>query len=110
MNDMNDLRTALFDTLRGLQNKEDPLDIERAKAINDTAQTIINTAKVEVDFCRATGQVIASGFLPTALPKPASGEQPPALPAPDSGEQRTATGTKTVTQVPAATITQHRLR
>lgn len=98
MNDINALRTALFDTLRGLQNKEDPLDVDRAKAINETAQTIINTAKVEVDFCRTTGQAIASGFLPPALPKP------------ETGEKQTPTGTKTVTQVPGATITNHRLR
>jgi hypothetical protein len=96
MNDINALRTALFDTLRGLQNKEDPLDIERAKAINDTAQTIINSAKVEVDFCRTTGQVSTSGFLAAALPAPAG--------------EKTATGTKTTIQVPGGSITQHRLR
>jgi hypothetical protein len=98
MNDINALRTALFDTLRGLQSKEDPLDIERAKAINDTAQTIINSAKVEVDFCRTTGQVFTSGFLASAQPALA-------------GDLTvTATGTKQITKVPGASITQHRLR
>ena len=96
MNDINALRAALFDTLRGLQDKKDPLDIERAKAINDTAQTIINSAKVEVDFCRTSGQVSTSGFLTAALPAP-------------PGEP-TSTGIKHITQVPGGSITQHRLR
>ncbi len=98
MNDINTLRTALFETLNGLRNKEAPLDLDRAKAINDTAQTIINTAKVEVDFCRVTGQTVSSGFMPQALSK-----EP-------VGDQHTATGTKTVTQLPGATVTQHRIR
>lgn len=96
MNDINALRDALFDTLRGLQNKQTPLDIERAKAINETAQTIINSAKVEVDFCRTTGEVSTSGFLAVALPAPAGG--------------KTATGTKLITNVPGGSITQHHLR
>lgn len=94
MNDINALREVLFDTLRGLKNKEDPLDVDRAKAINETAQTIINTAKVEVDFCRTTGQTIASNFIPEKV----------------GGETPTRTGTKAVTQVTGGTITQHRLR
>lgn len=73
-NDINALREALFDTLRGV--KEGKLDLDKAKAINETAQTIINTAKVEVDFMRQTGATVASGFLPVPadakpqLPKP----------------------------------------
>ena len=98
MNDINALRTALFDTLRGLQNKEDPLDIERAKAINETAQTIINSAKVEVDFARTTGQAVISGFLPLAALKPSS------------NEQQTANGTKQTTQIPGGSVTTHRMR
>lgn len=77
-NDIAELRSHLFDTLRGLKNGE--MDIDRAKAINDTAQTIINSAKVEVDFVRATGAK-GSGFL---LP----GESKPPLPP-------GVTGTKT---------------
>jgi len=97
MNDIKALRSALFETLNGLRNKQDPLDIERAKAINETAQTIINTAKVEVDFYRATGQNGGSEFLAPALPSPA-------------GEETTASGTKTTTKVPGGSITQHRIR
>ena len=55
MNDITALRTRLFSTLDALQNKDNPMDIDRAKAVSDIAQVIINSAKVEVDFARATG-------------------------------------------------------
>jgi hypothetical protein len=127
MNDINTLRDALFSTLDSLRDPENPLDIERAKAINDTAQVIINTAKVEIDYARTIGQTIASGFLPTeAKPAPAEvvklikikpAKPAPALPAegeaanePAPTRQRTATGVKTVKEVPGATITKHEMR
>ena len=53
-NNITELRTILFDTLRGLKDKS--IDIEHAKAISDTAQVIINSAKVEVDHARHTGR------------------------------------------------------
>lgn len=53
MNDVTELRAVLFETMRGL--KDGNVDVERAKAINDTAQTIINSAKVEVDYVKASG-------------------------------------------------------
>lgn len=65
-NDITELRSILFDTLRGL--KEKSIDIDQAKAINDTAQTIINSAKVEVDHAKVTGKTSSSGFLPEEKP------------------------------------------
>ncbi len=43
------------------------MDIDRAKAINDVAQTIINSAKVEVDALKIIGGT-GSGFIPAAPP------------------------------------------
>ena len=57
-NDITELREILFDTLRGLKDKS--TDIEHAKAISDTAQVIINSAKVEVDHARHTGRQTTS--------------------------------------------------
>lgn len=62
------LRTHLFQTLEMLKDKEKPLEIERAKAISDVAQTIINSAKAEVDYLRITGGK-GSGFIPEAPAK-----------------------------------------
>ncbi len=49
-NKMTDLRNHLFETLEALKDEEKPMDLARARAISDVAQTIINTAKVEVEF------------------------------------------------------------
>lgn len=59
-NNINDLRTHLFDALRGLKNKS--MDIATAKAVSDISQVIVNTAKVEVEYMRASGAK-TSGFL-----------------------------------------------
>jgi hypothetical protein len=59
-NKMSDLRNHLFATLEALQDHDNPMDINRAKVIADVAQTLINSAKVEVDFIRATDQVAVS--------------------------------------------------
>jgi len=54
-NTMEDLRNHLFATIEALQDPEKPMDVERARAINQTAQTLINSAKVEVDYIEVTG-------------------------------------------------------
>lgn len=69
-NDINTLRQHLFDTLAALKDKDRPMDIERAKAVSEVAQVIINTAKVEVEFLKANPGHKDSGFLnaPQQLP------------------------------------------
>lgn len=54
---IDDLRSTLFDTLQAV--KEGKLDIDRAKAISDLSQNIINTAKVEIDYLKAGGNVVS---------------------------------------------------
>ena len=61
-----DLREHLFSTLDNLRDKTNPMDIDRAKAVAEVAQTIINSAKVEVEHLKATGNTGGSGFM--ALP------------------------------------------
>lgn len=73
-NKIEDLRNHLFATLEALLDKDNPMDIERAKAVSDVAQVIVNSAKVEVDFVRATDKVKGTGFIDpdarTPLPPP----------------------------------------
>ena len=64
-NKMVDLRNHLFATLEALQDKESPMDIERAKTISGVAQTLINSAKVEVDFLKVAPGV-GTGFIDDA--------------------------------------------
>lgn len=93
-NTITDLRATLFDTLRALNRADDPMEIERAKAISDVAQTIINSAKVEVDHLRLTGGR-GSGFIPED--SLLDGDKVPA-------------GTHLVEQRPGLRITQHKLK
>lgn len=54
------LREHLEAALKGLQ--DGTVDIEKAKAIGDISQVVINLAKVEVDFVRANGGGQSSFF------------------------------------------------
>lgn len=67
LNNIVSLRNILFDTLRNL-NSDKPMELERAKAINETAQTIINTAKVEVEAVKVVGASMDSKFIPMTPP------------------------------------------
>ena len=61
-NKIEDLRNHLFATLEDLRDKEQPLDVERAKAIVSVAQVIVDSAKAENAFMEITGS-IGSGFI-----------------------------------------------
>jgi hypothetical protein len=63
-NDITTLRQHLFDALQGV--KDGSLDLDKARAINDLGKTITDTAKVEVDYLRATGGG-ESAFIDTAV-------------------------------------------
>ena len=92
---ISDLRSHLFAALRGLTDTKNPMEIERARAVSDIAQTIINSAKVEVDAIRIAGGQ-GSGFFP-ALADP---DTPQSSPGPsDVIEQR-----------PGVTVRRHVLK
>lgn len=74
-----DLREHLFATLEDLRDKDKPMDLDRAKTIADVAQVVINSAKVEVDFCKATGKLSGSGFMPIAALEPPEKPAQPAI-------------------------------
>ena len=69
-NKIEDLRNHLFATIEALLDDEKPMDIDRAKAVADVAQVMINSAKVEVDFMRTTGGT-GSGFIENTGRRPA---------------------------------------
>lgn len=47
-NKVEDLRNHLFETIERLLDQDDPLEIERAKAIAQVGSVIVESAKVEV--------------------------------------------------------------
>jgi hypothetical protein len=63
-NKINDLRDHLFETLEALRDKEEPMDLDRAKAVAEVARVVIDSAKVEVEFLKVTGGLKSTGFLP----------------------------------------------
>lgn len=65
-NTINDLRATLFETLKAV--KSGAMEIDRAKSICDISQTIINTAKAETDFAKATGAHVRSALIEAGDP------------------------------------------
>jgi hypothetical protein len=62
--DITALREALFDTLQKV--KDGDIDVEKARAINEIGKTLVDSAKVEVEYLRATGGG-ESSFIDTAV-------------------------------------------
>lgn len=91
---IDEVRTALMGTLNDLRDKTNPMDIDRAKAVAQVAAVLVDSARVENDYLKITGQV-NSGFLE-------AGKNPaPAIPQGD--------GTPTA-HVPFPVSAVHRLR
>jgi len=64
-NTIDDLRSHLFETLQALRREKDPMEINRAQAIANVANAIIESAKVEVAFLKTTGALKSTDFLPS---------------------------------------------
>lgn len=76
-NKIEDVRNHLFMALERLNDEDEPVseqELARAKAITDVAQVIINSAKIEVDYLKATKRKQGTGFIPAGeaieLPAP----------------------------------------
>jgi hypothetical protein len=62
-NTMTDLRNHLFEVMEALKDEDKPMDLARARAVVDVAQTVINSAKVEVEFLNAIDSSEATEFF-----------------------------------------------
>jgi cell division septation protein DedD len=103
VNHISTVRRHLLDQMRALRGANDAeairREIDRSKGIAELAQAMVNTAKVEVDYLKATGQA-STPFL----------EVPPDQPyLPDAGSKHD------VTRLPSpgngiTSITQHRMK
>lgn len=100
-NDILALRSHLFNTLTALQDKENPMDIDRAKAICQVGDVIVDTAKTEIDFMRVNGSIETQFFQ---KPTPPASLQPPA--AAQAIEQKN-TGNKRATVIVEGNVTTH---
>jgi glutamate synthase domain-containing protein 2 len=61
MSNITELRSIMFDTLNKLKSGD--IEVDRAREINNLSQTIINSAKVEIDFMRVSGHDGGTGFI-----------------------------------------------
>ena len=70
---IDDLRAALFATLDGL--RAGTVSVDQARAINEVGKTLVDTAKVEIDYLRVTdggeseflSSTIGAANLPTGI-------------------------------------------
>lgn len=71
-----DLKNHLFSVLEGLMDKEEPMELERAKVVAEVAQTMINATKSEIEFMELkadlmkAGAKTGSGINPNMLDSP----------------------------------------
>jgi len=54
------LRADLLATLTDLRNRSNPMEPDRARAIAQVASVLVDTARVEVDYIKATGQDVSN--------------------------------------------------
>lgn len=76
-NKIEDVRNHLFAALERLNDEDEPVseqELARARAIAEVEQVIINSAKIEVDYLKATKRKQGTGFIPAGesieLPAP----------------------------------------
>lgn len=63
------VRQSLLDTLADLRNRENPMDVDRARAVAQVASVLVDTAKAEIDYIKAVG-ADRSDFLEPAPTTP----------------------------------------
>lgn len=97
------LRRELFAALKGVQDKDAPMDLAKARAVCEISGQIIASARVDIEFARVTGRKTNGGFFP------AEAQTSAALPASVSLSD-TASGRKEMTTVPGGMVTVHRMR
>ena len=62
-NKIEDLRNHLFAALEGLADKDNPMELDRARAIADVGRVIVDSAKAEVHYLEVTGRREGTGFV-----------------------------------------------
>ena len=69
-NKIQDLRDHLFETIERLKDDEANMPVQKAKAISDCAQVIINTVKLEIDFMVVKDKMEGLAPTPSCLELP----------------------------------------
>lgn len=96
-NHIDTVRDHLLETLSALRDRDRPMEVDRARAIAEVATVLVSTAKVEVEYLKATGQS-STPFLEVPPDEPYR----PALPKAEADDQAAPPNGIT-------SITRHRL-
>ncbi len=72
------MRRHLMNTLTDLRDRANPMDVDRARAVGEVARVLVDSAKVEVEYIKATGAPKSDFIEPpvTAPGLPAPGDTP----------------------------------
>ena len=54
------LREELLGTLRDLRNRANPMEPDRARAVAQVVSVLVDSARVEVEYIKATGQDVSN--------------------------------------------------
>jgi len=96
---LTDIRAIMLEQMKALRNatpEDVEVELKRSKGVNELSQTMINSAKVEIDYLRVTKQS-QSQFLHTADNTPAlAAPQPQNPPAIANGDAVKVTRTSWV--------------
>ena len=63
-NSIDELRQNLFEVIKGVRNGS--ISIDQAKMVNELSKTIVESAKVEVEFLEVTGATESKFISPPA--------------------------------------------
>lgn len=66
------VRQSLLDTLADLRNRDNPMDIDRAKTVAQVASVLVESAKVENEYLKITGQDRSKFLEQPAVAAPAA--------------------------------------
>lgn len=64
---LNDLRGHLMETLAALRDQKNPMEVDRARAIAQVGSVLVDTARVEVDYVKATKARTSQFMQPAAI-------------------------------------------
>jgi len=65
-NNIETLRTMLFDTMERLLDEKDPMEAQQARSVANVGRVIVDSAKIEIAAMKQLGY--SPTFLQTALP------------------------------------------
>jgi hypothetical protein len=71
MSTIADMREHLMQTLAALRDRDNPMDVDRARAVAQVAGVLVDSAKVEVEYIKATGGGTDSLFIDSTNGQPA---------------------------------------